>query len=180
MECVEFSTAKLLRKAGYRLGSHYYYHRFPSDFVYDGDPSHAESHRKGEVRIYSDYFVNNEKEDRYSYEAPLQSDVVAWMIEKYRVLVVVDVVKGGGFLAMIRNIGSAETLCKTKGFSQYVDALEAGITTVLRKGLQLLDAHCSECRFYEPCPNSQMYCKYHQKGLTSRTHRCDCFAYPER
>lgn len=178
MEFVEFVTAQLLRRAGFRLGSEAMYHRYPSDFVYDGDPSHPESHKKGEVCVYSDYFQNDEKEDRYSFEAPTQEVVVRWLIQQYHLLVVVDTAEGGGFVAHVKRLGKTDPLCSTKVFSFYREAMEAGIQIVLRRALDLISAHCSECRFYEALPNHQMYCKNRQKALTDRTKRCAQFGYP--
>ena len=178
MECVEFMTAKLLRKAGFRRGSAAFYHRYPSDYVYDGDPSHPESHRKGEVYLYTMYLKNDVKEDRYSYEAPSQQEVVEWLIGNYHLLVVVDTAKGGGFVAHVKRLGEMEPLCTSKAFPFYRMAVEAGIQLVLRRALDLLSAHCSECRYYEASPNGQMYCKCKQKALTDRTKRCAMFAYP--
>lgn len=30
------------------------------------------------------------------------------------------------------------------------------------------EAHCSDCVWYEPCPNCQMYCKALKRGITAR------------
>lgn len=180
MEVVEFATAQLLRIAGYNKGSEVYYHRFSSDFVYDGDPSHPESHKKGDVLVYRDWFKNNDREDRYSYEAPQQLDVVVWMIQRYHLLVVVDTVDGGGFVAHIKRVGSNEVILSSMVLSSYTEALEAGIYLVLKKRLYLKEAHCSFCRFYVPCANAQMYCQYRQKALTARTKHCYCFGYPDK
>lgn len=174
-----FETARLLRNAGYREGSQVSYHRFPSDFVYDGDPSHPESHKAGDVHIYRCWFKNNEREDRHSYEAPLQSDVVVWIIHRYHLLVVVDTVEGGGFVAHIKRIGSTDVVLSSRVQSSYPDAMEAGIYLVLKKRLYLQNAHCSECRFYESCPNAQMYCRYRQKALSAKTKHCAAFGYPD-
>ena len=103
-----FETARLLRNAGYRVGYQVFYHRFPSDFVYDGDPSHPESHKAGDVRIYRFWFKNNEREDRHSYEAPLQSDVVVWIIHRYHLLLVVETVEGCGYVGQIKPKGCTE------------------------------------------------------------------------
>lgn len=40
-----------------------------------------------------------------------------------------------------------------------------------------IDAHCSECIWYEACTNCTMYCKYLKKGITARKNPKYCRGY---
>ena len=57
-----FELAKKLKKYGFVEPCMHSYTQYTSDFVYDGDPEHPESHKKGDIHIYNFYNTNDDNE----------------------------------------------------------------------------------------------------------------------
>lgn len=78
---VTFPIAKLLKEKGFAAGSDSYYYVYQDDFLYDGDVSHPESHKKGEVRQH--YVYNNNKyNSEFQYENPSIISIIYWLFSK--------------------------------------------------------------------------------------------------
>lgn len=89
---------KLLREKGYSNGSTLSFVEFQDDFIYDEDPSHPESHKKGEISIYPNmYFKNNPKEDPNQYEMPTNEKINEWLYTEKGFYVSVSPVEFGFF-----------------------------------------------------------------------------------
>ena len=89
---ITFEIAKLLKDVGYQNGSHNVFIEYHKKFVYDGDPEHHESTKKGEVQFDSDFYtVNNYKDydmsNKFStvYESPTHGEICDWLIEKHSI-----------------------------------------------------------------------------------------------
>lgn len=74
---VSFELAKKLKELGFDDVCTMLYTEYQSDFVYDGDPDHSESHKKGEVRIY-DFWNKNSENEKHSYSMPHVYEVQRW------------------------------------------------------------------------------------------------------
>lgn len=79
---VTYKIAKELKNIGYAEGSDYCITQFDDDFIYDEDPNHSESHKKGDIRLYNMYYKNNDDYIDNMCEAPLWNDVKDWLREK--------------------------------------------------------------------------------------------------
>lgn len=88
---ITFETAKLAKEKGLQLGSERQYVEYHKTYKYDGDATHPESYKKGDVRLGScSYIVNNRDGIDFSnkyytlYEAPTQSLLQKWLREVHR------------------------------------------------------------------------------------------------
>lgn len=50
---ITFDQAVLLKKCGFNEYTQYCIQKYTSDFIYDEDPDHPESHKKGDIRVYN-------------------------------------------------------------------------------------------------------------------------------
>lgn len=78
---VSFELAKKLKKLGFNEPCMHSYTKYTSDFVYDSDPDHSESHKKGEVRIY-DFWNRNNENGKHTYSMPHLYEVQRWFRER--------------------------------------------------------------------------------------------------
>ena len=81
---VSFRLAEKLYRLGYAVGTPQCITCFDSDFVYDGDPGHPESHKAGEIRMYGFYHKNNQKEPGL-FECPSAEMLSAWLLTEYQI-----------------------------------------------------------------------------------------------
>ena len=92
---IYFETAELLKELGYSSGGFNSYTKYLSDYIYDKDPAHPESHKAGDIRIGRFYVKNNDMTDGsneyyYSCEAPLLSQIQKWLMDVHGAAVLVD------------------------------------------------------------------------------------------
>ena len=85
---VSFKTAKLAKEKGFSLGTNGMYCQYTKDYVYDEDPSHPESHKKGEIGVYYHYYKNDD--DPNFYEIPTLSLLQMWLREKHQIIVTIN------------------------------------------------------------------------------------------
>lgn len=83
---VGYQLAEKLYRIGFVSGTEHCIIQYDSDFVYDGDPQHPESHRKGEIRVYNFYHKNN-GEERNLFECPTIEHLVAWLLVVHHIYV---------------------------------------------------------------------------------------------
>lgn len=76
-----FDLCRLLKDSGYREGSDKFLVIYDEDYVYDEDPNHPESHRKGEMRVYDRYFKNCQEVPN-SYELPTLEKINDWLLKE--------------------------------------------------------------------------------------------------
>lgn len=74
----EYQIAKYFAKHGLSIGSRQGIKRHMSDYVYDEDPTHPESHKKNEIRIYDFYVINRDESD--IYELHSFNEYLRWLI----------------------------------------------------------------------------------------------------
>ena len=91
-----FELCKLLKKAGYKEGSDKFLVEYTEDYVYDEDPNHPESHRKGEMRVYNMYHKNN-NDDINHYELPTLEEINNWLLKEKRFYVCLTITDGRYF-----------------------------------------------------------------------------------
>lgn len=72
-----FELAKKLKKYGFVEPCMHSYTQYTSDFVYDGDPDHPESHKAGDIHIY-DFYNTNDDNERTTYSMPHLYEVHRW------------------------------------------------------------------------------------------------------
>tara|TARA_R110000796_G_scaffold161858_1_gene278615 strand:- start:403 stop:966 length:564 start_codon:yes stop_codon:yes gene_type:complete len=94
---VSFDNTKLLKELGFAVGNRKSFCQYNKSYTYDGDKSHPESHRKGEIRLDGDFYTVNNKDDydlsnkHYTiYEAPSQELVKKWLRDKFNIEIVVS------------------------------------------------------------------------------------------
>jgi hypothetical protein len=91
-DVVSFETAKLAKDAGYSNGTQLIYVQYGDNFIYDDDPEHPESHKKGEIRSYNiwhhngfDWSNDNESNKDDIYEVPSHSMLYKWLRKHFNV-----------------------------------------------------------------------------------------------
>lgn len=80
-----YELCKLLADNGYAKGSNYCIQQFDNDYVYDDDPKHPESHKKGEIRYYNLYY-NNKECSQHLYEMPTYYDIIDYLKHNKNIL----------------------------------------------------------------------------------------------
>ena len=91
-----FELCKLLKKAGYKEGSDKFLVEYTEDYVYDEDPNHPESHRKGEMRVYDHYYKNSD-EDTNRCEIPTLEEINMWLLKQKGYYVGININDGKHF-----------------------------------------------------------------------------------
>lgn len=94
---VSFELAKLAKEKGFSIGNSLYYVKYHSDYIYDYDPNHPESHKKDDIRLkYNVYHKNSEKHYDISnehfniYEAPTLELIHKWLRENHNMYILVE------------------------------------------------------------------------------------------
>lgn len=94
---VGFETAKLAKEKGYSVGGTSEYTLYKKKYVYDGDPTHPESHKKGEVRYNDSWYHKNGEtpfdkpnESYEVFEAPTQSLLQKWLRDEKGIDIVIN------------------------------------------------------------------------------------------
>ena len=88
---ITFDVAVLAKKYGFSVGTRAVFMKHKKSFVYDGDPNHGESFKKGEIAEYCDFYtINNSTYDlsgRYNeiYERPTQALLAKWFRELHKI-----------------------------------------------------------------------------------------------
>lgn len=73
----EYEIAKYFAKNGLSIGSRKGIVKYKSDFIYDEDPSHPESHKRGDVQVLNLYVIN--KEDKEIFELHSYEEYLSWL-----------------------------------------------------------------------------------------------------
>lgn len=73
----EYNIAKYFAKNGLSIGSRQGITKHKTDYVYDEDPSHPESYKKGDIKIYDLYVIN--KEDKEIFELHTYEEYLSWL-----------------------------------------------------------------------------------------------------
>lgn len=135
---ITFETAKLAKEIGYMSGGETSYTQYHTNYNYDDDPNHPESHKKDEVRFENRwYHVNSLEKGDFSnenftiYETPTQSLLQKWLREKHGIdLWIIPVVNGFNKWYEIRAI-NIEIKISALRFDYYEEALEEALHQAL-------------------------------------------------
>lgn len=135
---VNFELAKKLRKLGFDDACNMSYTEYQSDYVYDGDPEHPESHKKGEIGIY-DFWNRNSENEKHSYSMPHVYDVQRWFrerglsVEPFLDNTCVENIANGQEIwrYKIKDI-KRNTEISSRKYSKYEDAVIDGLLTACR------------------------------------------------
>lgn len=89
-QLISLETAKLTKEKGYSVGCNISYVQYHSDYIYDEDVNHPESHKSDDVRMYNYFHKNNYEFDGSNehftvYEAPTQSLLQKWLREEHNI-----------------------------------------------------------------------------------------------
>lgn len=88
---ITFDVAVLAKKYGFSVGTRAVFIKRKKNYVYDGDPNHGESYKKGEIDEDGDFYtVNNSTSDlsgTYNeiYERPTQALLAKWFRELHKI-----------------------------------------------------------------------------------------------
>ena len=86
----------LLKRLGYKEGSSSSVVVFDDDYVYDEDPDHPESHKKGEMRFYDHYYKNSD-DDINRCEMPTLEEINMWLLNETGFYVCIKITDGRYF-----------------------------------------------------------------------------------
>lgn len=113
----DYDMCVALSKIGYCQGSNYGIVKYAEDYIYDEDPTHPESHKKGDIEIVRFYTKN--KEDNNVYEVPLIYEVGKWLRENKHIIISIKYdIEDKKYIGFLYNISTGvETKCYSKIFS---------------------------------------------------------------
>jgi hypothetical protein len=128
-----FELAKQLKKIGFNEPCGHSYTQYTSDFVYDGDPDHPESHKKGDIHIY-DFYNTNDENGKTTYSMPHLYDVQAWF--RTRGIIIHPEYEEHddekGWTSNIYHIETGMSQYSPKLLKEYEDALQKGCMDAIR------------------------------------------------
>lgn len=90
---VSFETAKLAKEKGFVSGGKHSYVQYHTDYVYDGDINHPESHKDGDIKETNHQYHSNHvdfdisNENFSIYEMPTQSLLQKWLREEHQIII---------------------------------------------------------------------------------------------
>lgn len=125
--------AKQLKKIGFNEPCDYSYTVYTSDFIYDGDPDHPESHKKGDIRIY-DFYNENSGNRKNTYSMPHLYDVQKWFRER-NIIITPELEiddEQRGWTVSIAHLESGASQYNPKKLEKYEDALLKGCLDAVR------------------------------------------------
>ena len=133
-----FELCKLLKSVGYKQGSDKFFVIHNEDYVYDEDPDHPESHKKGEISVYNWYHKNNNDDINY-YELPTLEEINNWLLKEKRFYVCLTITDGRYFdyniYAKVDGIKFDKYKLSVQGGNKYTspdDAYINAFTRILR------------------------------------------------
>ena len=84
-----FNFAKNLNTLGFNDQCDLSLTKYKSDYVYDEDPEHPESHKAGEIRCREGKFINQDNKYFEKYGFPELNKLEAWLRFKYDICLVI-------------------------------------------------------------------------------------------
>lgn len=131
---VDYDTAVMLKDLGHHEGADYYAVRHAEDYTYDGDPTHPESHKRGEVSIYRGYDDN--RHDSNCVSLPAWHDVEDWLREKHGIHIATAMSHTPGlrWSWAIFDIATGDVVddCGSTEYDEYPKALSGGIKRAVK------------------------------------------------
>lgn len=122
-----FELAKKLKKYGFVEPCMHSYTQYTSNFVYDGDPDHPESHKKGDIHIY-DFYNTNDDNERTTYSMPHLYEVQRWFRDRGIIAHPEWEERGGGtykgWTANSYHIESGASSYRPQLYEKYEEALQ--------------------------------------------------------
>jgi hypothetical protein len=88
---ITFDIAVLAKKYGFSVGTRAVFIKHKKSYVYDGDPNHGESYKKGEIAEDGDFYTRNNSiydlSGTYNeiYERPTQALLTKWFREIHKI-----------------------------------------------------------------------------------------------
>ena len=73
----EYNIAKYFAKNGLSIGSTIGIAKYKDDYIYDEDPNHPESHKKGEIHVTN--FYNKNDKNSFVYELHCSEVYLSWL-----------------------------------------------------------------------------------------------------
>ena len=73
----EYNIAKYFAKNGLAIGSTLGIAKYKDDYIYDEDPNHPESHKKGEIHVTN--FYNKNDKNSFVYELHCSEVYLSWL-----------------------------------------------------------------------------------------------------
>lgn len=132
---VNYELAEKLYRLGFRVGTPQCITRFDSEFVYDGDPGHPESHRIGEIRMY-DFYHKNSVDEPGLFECPTVEMLSAWLLMEHGIHVSCNPHRKDEttwdwyYIIMTLDKQAREIRCN-RYFDTHLQALMAGVNQVV-------------------------------------------------
>lgn len=84
--CVSYKLAKKLYQIGFQVGTPQCITQYTRDYIYDGDPQHPESHKKGEIDMFGFWHKNNLVE-KDVFECPTVDVLITWLLFYHNIYV---------------------------------------------------------------------------------------------
>lgn len=91
---------KLIKENGFKWGSDNSFVEYQEDYIYDNDPTHPESHKAGEIRVYNRHYFKNDDETPNRYEIPDYDQINRWLYNK-GIFVSININNKGWFMGKI-------------------------------------------------------------------------------
>lgn len=88
---ITFDVAVLAKKHDFSVGTRTAFIKYKKNYVYDGDPNHHESYKKGQIKEYLDFYITNNGYSDHSnnyyefYERPTQALLAKWFREHHKI-----------------------------------------------------------------------------------------------
>ena len=135
---ITFNTAKLAKAKKFSIGSKYSIIEYLSDFVYDNDPNHRESHKAGELRS-SEFFNKNNvdgidlsNEYYQVYEQPTKTILQKWLREVHFIHIAINRDEDNWKYELYTfHDGNKHVPRGFTNYKSYEDALEIGLQEAL-------------------------------------------------
>lgn len=129
----DYKIAKYFAKNGLLIGSRKGILKYKTDYNYDNDPTHPESHKRGDVQVLNLYVIN--KEYKEIFELHSYEEYLRWLVNSKSLYIQFNILKDKKsniyWTFSFYNVKNAELL-KTvyKHCTDYNDALEKAISYI--------------------------------------------------
>lgn len=122
----------MLAEVGYNESTSHGIVRFKSDYVYDEDENHPESHKTGEVRVYDIYTKNSEVYFDGMYAMPTIYEAARWILDNLYLNITV-IRKNGRFSYDVIDFDGKSVLETSNVNDNYEYAYVDGIITAIEE-----------------------------------------------
>lgn len=134
----DYQLSVMLKKYGFNKACDWCIVKYPSAFVYDGDPNHPESHKRGEKRVYN-LWNRNIENAAHEYALPHLYDVATWLRNTYQLVIYPYQMPNGDWYAHIEGIGGLPISTDKGRCKTYESALLYGCKYALKNIVSCMD-----------------------------------------